>query len=308
MEGRRRLNPTRIVLEAAAFRALSGAAGVLPRPAVLSLGTLAGRLGWFLDRRHRRIALENLRMAMSGELGEAGIRRVALRCWEHFGRVTLDALAFRRLAREGPRGRVVHEGLEHLREAYAGGRGVLEFSGHYGHWELAAVVQSQLGYPLALVARPLDNPRLESLLRELRQATGNVIIYKRRAVRDILAALRSGLGVAILIDQDARDSGVFVPFFGRPASTTPTPALLATRTGVPVLPVHCTPEGEDSYRIVYGEPVRLPPTGEVDADVLALTARYTKILEGWVRSHPEYWLWMHRRWKTQPPAGAEAVR
>jgi KDO2-lipid IV(A) lauroyltransferase len=302
------VNPTRVVLEAAAFRALSGAAGVLPRPALLSLGTLAGRLGWFLDRRHRRIALDNLRRAMSDQLDEAEIRRVALRCWEHFGRITLDALAFRRLAKEGPRGRVSHEGIDNLRAAYAEGRGVLEFSGHYGHWELAALVQSQLGFPLALVARPLDNPRLEALLRELRQATGNVIIYKRRAVRDILAALRGGLGVAILIDQDARDAGVFVPFFGRPASTTPTPALLATRTGVPVLPVHCTPEGDDGYRVVYGEPVRLAPTGDVEADVLALTARYTAILEGWIRSHPEYWLWMHRRWKTRPPGDAGAVR
>ena len=282
------------------FRTLSGTAEVLPRPALLALGTMAGRVASFVDRRHRIIALENLRASLGDRLDEQAVRRVALRCWEHFGRITMDALAFRRLAREGPRGRVVHEGLDHLREAYAEGRGVLEFSGHYGHWELAGLLQSRQGFPMALVARPLDNPRLESLLRELRQATGNVIIYKRRAVRDILSALREGLGIAILIDQDARDAGVFVPYFGRLASTTPTVALLAARTSVPVLPVHCTPEGRDGYRIVYEPPVPFESTGDREADIVRMTARYTAILETWVRAHPEYWLWMHRRWKTRP--------
>lgn len=294
------MNHARMFLEAAVFRTLAGAAEILPRPALLSVGTLAGRVASFADRRHRRVALDNLRASLGDDLGEGEVRRIALRCWEHFGRITVDALAFRRLAREGPRGRIVHEGLEHLRDAYALGKGVLEFSGHYGHWELAGLLQSRLGFPMALVARPLDNPRLEALLRELRQSTGNVIIYKRRAVRDILSALRDGLGIAILIDQDARDAGVFVPYFGRLASTTPTPALLAARTGVPVLPVRCTPEGRDGYRIVYEPPVPFEATGDRDADVVRMTARYTEILERWVRAHPEYWLWMHRRWKTRP--------
>jgi KDO2-lipid IV(A) lauroyltransferase len=299
------MNRTRMVMEATLFRTLAGAAERLPRPGLLAMGTLAGRIACFVDRRHRAIALGNLHRALGDRLSDRQIRRISLRCWEHFGRITMDALAFRRLAREGPRGRIVHEGLDHLRQAYALGRGVLEFSGHYGHWELAALLQARMGHPVALVARPLDNPRLETLLRDLRQATGNVVIYKRRAVRDVLSVLRKGLGVAILIDQDARNAGVFVPFFGRPASTTPALALLAARTGAPVLPVHCTPEGRDGYRIVYQPPVPFEHTGDRERDLTRMTARYTEILEGWVRAKPEYWLWMHRRWKTRPPEGRE---
>jgi len=121
-------------------------------------------------------------------------------------------------------------------------------------------------------------------------------------VREMIGALRRGLGVAVVIDQDARDSGVFVPFFGRRASTTPTLALLALRTDAAVVPVFSVPQPDGSYRIVYEAPVEVARTGDRSADVIRLTATCTAIIERWVRRHPELWLWMHRRWKTAPPA------
>ena len=123
-----------------------------------------------------------------------------------------------------------------------------------------------------------------------------------------LKAIHAGIGVAIVIDQDARRDGVFVPFFGRLASTTPTLARLALRTGAPVLPCCCTPDKEGSYRVIYGPEVETARTGDRDEDVLRATARYTEIIEGWVRHRPELWLWMHRRWKTRPPTDRLADR
>ena len=299
----------RFACEAAAFRLLLLAARALPRRLLLAAGSFAGRLGCALDGRHRRIAEGNLLRALGGAMTTARARRLTRDCWRHFGRITFDTLSFPRLGPESADRLVRYEGLEHLREAYTRGKGVLIFTGHFGHWELAGLMQGHLGLPLSVVARPLDNPALERMLAELRSGSGNRIIYKRNAVKEILKGLREGLGVAIVIDQDARRDGIFVPFFGRLASTTPTLALLALRTGAPVIPCFSTPEPDGTYRVVYEPEVVPEQTGDRDEDILRLTARCTAIIERWVRRRPEVWLWMHRRWKTRPPgeAGGEAT-
>lgn len=298
---------TRHLIEAGAIRLLLALGRVAPRRALGGLGAAAGQIGYLLDGRHRRIALENLEAALGDGLDRRKLRAIARACWRHFGRITLETLTFPRMCREAASSLVRYEGLEHIRGAYARGRGVLLFSGHYGHWELVALLQGRLGLPLSLVVRPLDNPILERMLARLRTLSGNAIIHKRRAVREMLRALRSGQGVAIVIDQDARDEGVFVPFFGRPASTTPTLALLALRTGAAVVPVFSVPEPAGRWRIVYEPEVEVQSTGNLDADVYSVTARCTAVIERWVRSRPELWLWMHRRWKTIPRAAGAGM-
>jgi KDO2-lipid IV(A) lauroyltransferase len=283
---------------------LAGVASALvpriPRRLTLALGGAAGRLGYLLDRRRRRVTHENLRLALGNELSEGDRRRVARDCWAHFGRILLDTFNFPNFSADSM-GVVVHyEGLEHIRGAYALGRGVLLFSGHYGHWELVALMQGHLGLPLALVTRALDNPRLEARLARLRCLSGNVIIHHRGAVRQMVRALRRGWGVAIVIDQDARSRGVFVPFFGRPASTTPTLAALALQTQAVVIPVCSMPLPDGSYRVVYEPPLEVTETGNRGEDVVRSTAECTATIERWVRRRPEFWMWMHRRWKTPP--------
>lgn len=297
----------RFRVEAAVFGALLAAARVAPRSLLLALGTLAGAVGHVLDRRHTGIALENLRLAFGPKLGTREAKRIVRACWRHFGRITMDTLSFPRLTAASAERSVRYEGLEHIRAAYRRGRGVLIFTGHFGHWELAGVMQGYLGLPLAVVARPLDNPRLERMLAALRSGSGNRVIHKRNAVREIRKALRDKIGVAIVIDQDARHDGVFVPFFGRLASTTPTLALLALRTGAEVIPCSCRPEPDGTYTVVYEPPVAVRDSGDRDADLLRVTADCTSIVERWVRERPELWLWMHRRWKTRPPREAEGA-
>ncbi len=297
----------RFWIEIALFRTLLAAGRLLPRRWLLALGTFAGDVGYLLDRRHRRIALDNLAIAFGDGLDPVEARRILRGCWRHFGRISLDAVAFHRFDRSSVGGLVSYEGLEHLERAWRRGRGVLVFSGHFGHWELTALMQGHLGMPMGLITRPLDNPRLEGLLRDLRCQSGNQVIHKRSAVRRALGILRSAGAVAIVIDQDARDEGVFVPFFGRPASTTPTLALLALRTGAAVVPTFSVPLPDGSYRIVYEPAVEVEPGGDRQTDVVRLTARCTEIVERWVRRYPELWLWMHRRWKTTPPGeGSDA--
>lgn len=290
----------RFLVEAVVFRILLRVASVVPRRLLLGLGSAGGTLFYLFDVRHRRIGCSNLALAFGEDLAPRDARRILRACWRHFGRITLDALAFTRLGKDSIGTLVHYEGIEHLRDAYERRKGVLLFSGHFGHWELTALMQGFLGYPLALVTRPLDNPQLERLLARLRGCSGNRIIHKRNAVREMIRAVQSRIGVAIVIDQDARDNGIFVPFFDRPASTTPTLALLAIRSGAAVLPTFSVPNADGSYRIVYEPVVEWESTGDRDEDVRQLTQRCTAIIERWVRKHPELWLWMHRRWKTRP--------
>ena len=290
----------RFFLETAVFRTLLGISYVGPRRLLLGIGSMVGWLGYVFDSRHRRIALDNLRLAYREDYEPAWGRRIVLDCWRHFGRIMADSMALYRIPEQRLRNLVEYEGLEHIRGAYAQGKGVLVFSGHFGHWELTAMMQGYLGLPLYLVARPLDNPALERLLARLRERSGNRIVHKRSAVREMLRAVREKKGVAIVIDQDARSDGVFVPFFGRPASTTPTLGLLAIRTGAVVVPAFSIPLGQGRYRLVYEPAVEVPSSGDRDRDVLEMTARCTAIIEKWVRRYPSQWLWMHRRWKTKP--------
>jgi len=284
------------------FGALFGLSARVPRGAMLLLGSAAGTLGYYLDRQRRRVALDNLHLAYGSALSSQETRRIALGCFRHFARITLDTVACSRLSADQMRGLVEYEGLEHIREAYARQRGVLLFSAHFGHWELTALMQGWLGLPLALITRPLDNPLLEQRLARVRSRSGNRVVHRRNAVREMLRAVREKIGVAILIDQNARREGVFVPFFGQPAATVPTLALLALRTGAAVVPTFSLPEGQ-RYRIVYEPPVPIVATGDLDADVARLTEQFTGIIERRIRERPEVWLWLHRRWKRRPDPG-----
>jgi KDO2-lipid IV(A) lauroyltransferase len=293
----------RYVAEDAALRLSLALSSLVPRGVLLGAGSVAGWIGYALDRRHRRIALRNVELAYGSQIDPRGARRLVRNSWRHFGRITLDSFTIFRSPLAKLERLIEYEGLEHIRKAYDRGKGVLLFSAHYGHWELTALMQGHMNLPLVLITRPLDNPRLERMLARLRERSGNRVIHKRSAVPEMLRALRERMGVAIVIDQDARGEGVFVPFFGRPASTTPTLALLALRTGAAVVPTFSIPRPDGTYRIVYEPEIEVLDTGNRDRDILELTATCTAVIEKWVRRHPELWLWMHRRWKTEPPAG-----
>jgi KDO2-lipid IV(A) lauroyltransferase len=247
------------------------------------------------------VALENLAAACP-DWQEDRRRATARRSFEHLGRLLVEILT---LGAPGAPPSVV-EGWEHVEAAASAGKGYFLLSGHFGNWEKVAHRQAERGLPLWMVARPLDNPLLERYFSGLRQGTGNRVVYKRNAVREIVRGLKQGKGIAFVIDQNFGEPGrVFVPFFGRPAATTPTLGIVAVRMGVPVIPVFAFPEPDGSYRIVYEPPLRTPCTGDAEADALEVTARATARIEAAVGLRPEAWFWMHRRWRTRPPGESE---
>jgi KDO2-lipid IV(A) lauroyltransferase len=193
------------------------------------------------------------------------------------------------------------EGVEHLKAARAAGRGVVCPAAHLGNWELQAIASVPHVGRIAAVARPLDNPALDARLVALRTSTGNSVIYKQKALAQVLRTIREGGIVAIVIDQNVQEKdGIFVRFFDRPACSTTVAAAVALKTGCAIVPVRCTLQANGRYRMVYGPPVEWTGVGRRDEDVAGLTQHLATVVEGWIRETPEQWLWLHRRWKTQP--------
>jgi KDO2-lipid IV(A) lauroyltransferase len=274
----------------------------LPRRLVLRLGSSLGRLWARLDARHLAIARDNLRQAFPN-WDAARVERTARGVYAHFGTVILDLLWMQ----GRPVGELLAladlEGVEHLQRARALGRGVLAPGAHLGNWELQAVASVPLVGNIVSIARALDNPALDQRLVALRTSSGNAVIYKQKALAHALKALRGSEILAVLIDQNVQQrDGVFVRFFGRPAATTTVAAALALKTGCAIVPVRCTLQANGRYRMAYGPPVEWSGSGRRNDDLAGLTQHLTSIIEGWVRETPEQWLWLHRRWKTQPAA------
>jgi Kdo2-lipid IVA lauroyltransferase/acyltransferase len=283
-------------VEDAAVGLVAAAVRRLPLRIVRPGGRLLGRLAYRLDRTHRVAALENLAHAFP-DRDDAGRRALAQATFAHFGSLLVELLAFDALPPARMLALVEEEGQSHVRDAYARGRGVLFFTGHFGYWEMQALFHPLVERPVSVLARRLDNPRLHDRLERLRQRTGNTVVYRQGALRRVLRDLSANRGVAILIDQHLiTTDAVRVRFFGRPAATTSALAAIAARTQAPVVPVFALPRPGGRYRFVY-EPILEPPADGSPEALLAFTQQCTDVLERYVRRHPDLWLWMHRRWR-----------
>jgi KDO2-lipid IV(A) lauroyltransferase len=268
----------------------------LPDAVSRQVGTALGWTFYAVDRGHRRLAIRQLQAAFPLR-SAAECRAIARATFAHFGRMIVLLLRLSTMRPDQIRERIEFEGAQRVRAAHAAGKGVIVFSGHFGFWELLGMGHAIELPPMALLARPLDNPYLHAWLESTRRATGNTVIYRRGAIRRVLRALSANECVGILIDQHIQQvDAVNVDFFNQPAATTAALATLALRTGAPLVPGFALPLARGRFRLVYEHPVELPPADSPDP-VRELTQRCTDVLEMYVRRHPHLWLWMHRRWR-----------
>lgn len=289
-------------LEYLVVKTLIALVRMMPAALVERSGALVGLAFYGFDRAHRRIAGRNVEAAFpTRSRGEQ--RQIVRAAFAHFGRLAFELLKFSTLTPDQMLARVEFEGEARVRSAYAQGKGVVFVTGHFGFWELQAMVHALRLPPMAVLARALDNRALNALLERMRTRTGNSVIYRRGAMRRVMRCLQAGQGVGILIDQhiQARDA-IHVDFFSRPAATTSAVAALALRTGARVVPLFALPLGGGRYRMVYEHPVEPPSTDTTNA-IHEFTQRCTDVLEMYVRRNPELWLWMHRRWRESGQAG-----
>jgi KDO2-lipid IV(A) lauroyltransferase len=205
-------------------------------------------------------------------------------------------------------GFIRYDGLENYLRARERGKGVLVLTGHLGAWELSSFYHSLMGMPMGMVIRRLDNPLVDAFVNRIRCLYGNRVIHKDDFARGLIASMRAGKTVGILMDTNMTPpQGVFVPFFGVQACTASGMARIAARTGAAVLPGFLLwEERERRYVLHFGEELPVVHTGDAGQDALTNTATFTASIERYIRRYPEQWLWMHRRWKTRP-RGEEGI-
>jgi len=286
-------------LEYLAVRCFEVALGSVSERTAFKMGILAGRVLHLLDSRHRRIAENNLRAAFP-ERSPKWIRDTVRGVYQHFGGTLAEVNRFRRCLRpETISDYFSFEGVENLRTAQRRGNGVIIVTGHIGNWEAAGIAIAGAVTPITTIARPLDNPLLDKHLIHTRQNTGQRIVPKRGALRAMMEVLRSGGTFIVVADQHAGSDGVVVDFFGRPASTISTIASLALRFDSAVVPGYCHRDAPFRHKVLFDKPILPDRNAPRQGEIHRLTASFTKRLEIYIRTCPDQWLWLHRRWRVR---------
>lgn len=274
----------------------------LPRGWAAWLGRRLGDLAFVVVAPRRRVALSNLERALPG-VAAAERRRICRASFQHLGLMFVELCTALSRPLERTLEGITVDGLHHLRNAVETHGSALVLTAHLGNWELLAVAHRLSGFPLSVVVRPLDAPWLDAVADRLRRKTGIELIYKRGALRPVLGALQRGRLVGILMDQNAgRREGIFVSFFGWPASTSRSIAVLALRTGTPVVPIFIYRQDLGRHRMVIHPALPVDTKADDGDPVAELTQRCTTSIEDAIGAAPEQWLWLHNRWRTRPPA------
>ncbi len=275
--------------------------GLLPRPMAHGVGIMIGGLVYYLHPRLRRVGRRNLEIALP-EKTPAERRKILRGVYVSLGRLLGEACLFPRYTPENAAAIAVYQGFENFEAAQQRGKGVLLLTAHLGGWEVGSFFHALQGHPMKIVVRPLDNPYVDDLVARYRGLHGNSMIAKQEFARGLIAAMRSNETVGILMDTNMTPpQGVFVDFFGIAACAASGLARIALHTGATVVPAFTIWDSVlRKYRVEFDRPIDLVRSGDDDADAVANTAKFTAVIESYVRRYPEQRLWVHRRWKTRP--------
>jgi KDO2-lipid IV(A) lauroyltransferase len=279
--------------------------GGLPRSWARALGAGLGAAGFAMLSRLRKVGLRNLELAFPGKSLEE--REQILRgLFRNLGWLLAEFCQMPHYTQANTQSFLRCDGLDRYLAAQAKGKGVLIVTGHLGAWELSSYYHSLMGYPMSMVIRRLDNARVDRLVNHYRCLHGNKVLHKDDFARGLLGAMRQGETVGILMDTNMTPpQGVFVPFFSHQACTASGLARVALKTGAAVLPGFMLwEESEQKYVLHFGEEIELAATGDDERDSIENTARFTAVIESYIRKYPSQWLWVHRRWKTRPEGEA----
>ena len=280
---------------------------LLPRGLARTAGVAISAVAFRALGRLRRVGLRNLELAFPRIT--AGERETILRSeYRNLGFLLAEFCKMPGYTAATASRFIRYEGLENYLRARERGKGVLVLTGHLGAWELSSFYHSLMGMPMGMVIRRLDNPLVDEFVNRIRCLHGNRVIHKDDFARGLIASMRAGETVGILMDTNMTPpQGVFVPFFGVPACTASGMARIAEKTGAAVLPGFLLWEQrEQKYVLRFGEELEIVHTEDAEQDVLTNTATFTAAIERYIRQYPDQWLWMHRRWKTRP-AGEEGI-
>ena len=289
-----------------AVRAFIALMNAIPRRWALTVSGWTGAAAYLAARGSRRLTLHNLTLAYGDEKSRRQIRQLGRSVFRELGRNVVDVARMPRVTAENVDDLVRADGLPYLESAYGEGRGVVAVSAHLGNFELMGTYLALKGYAVTVVAAPLYDARLDALLVRNRMRGGLNVVSRDRAATAVFRALKKGHVVGLLVDQDTRGTGITVPFFGWPARTPTGPAVLAYRSGAPIVPMAIHRLPDDTHLVAVRPPIR--PAGGNPEDIEETTSEYTAELERFIRRAPAQWVWLHDRWKASRQAGQVADR
>ena len=273
-------------------------------PVDLNLRTaqLLGSVWWHVSPKHRNRTREHLDLAYGASLSPTALDRLALRTMQHQVMWIVEMMFTPRLINEWTWAKYVRvkdfgEALRVLLE----GRGAILVTGHYGNWELTGHLLALYGFEVMAIMRPLDNVYLNRYLVRTRRAAGLHLLEKKGAMDSAEEILRRGGALGFIADQDAGRKGLFVPFFGREASTYKSIGLLAMAAAVPIIVGYARRTGDRFHYELGVQRIIHPHEWRDREDPLRwITREYTSAIEELVRAEPGQYLWLHRRWKSRP--------
>ena len=278
-------------------------ARLVPLPVIKGISNMLGDTLFFLVKKRRNIAIDNLQHAFKGEKSDSEIRKLARQSCRYFFLTFLEAIKIRYMYSKP-------DVLEWLRENTANvdklfqtakklhdeSAGCIFVTPHLGNWEILPRVSEYVGIPLAIVVRPLDNNYLEKLLFNNRVSGSQVIIPKKNALFKLQKTLQKGISIGMLPDQSTM-KGITIDFFGRPATTTPVPAILAINYNKPIIVLACCRTQDNNYVGFISNPIRSGEYTSEKEEIIRITKEITREMEFIIRKYPDQYLWMHNRWK-----------
>jgi KDO2-lipid IV(A) lauroyltransferase len=281
------------------LRIFSFLINLLPEGLALWVGRQLGNVMYCLDAEHRKVAIQNLHIAFSQEKSEEEMRSIAKRNFQNLGMTAIEFFRIPRMDIETFKRKVEVEGLDEALQVLEKNRGALLLLGHFGNWELMAIMSKIIKKSVLVIAKPIkQNPWIDGWINGIRKELGLEVIPPENATQKVIHALSQNQLVGILFDQrGSRSKGVWADFFGRKVPTTPGLAVMALKSGAPVLPIFMIRNGFQKHRLLFKEPLQLINTGDMNGDILANTQLFNHTLESFIHQYPDQWFWIHRRWE-----------
>ncbi len=273
----------------------------VPRPIATVAAASLGQVGYRCVRRYHRVAEKNLRIAYGDSLSAAERETLIQGVYRHFSRALVDFLKAPRLTPEQTKHLVQVDSFAPAHQILARGKGMILVTAHLGNWELLARRAALEGFDITVVARQSHDSGFNVITDQLRESGGYHVHPRGDSPRVLLRQLRHNKIVAILPDQKSED--VFVPFFGQVTGTVAGPAVLALKTGAPILPMFCPRRPDGTYQAIFLPEIDITATDDHNADISRIMYDINLAIESVIRQYPEQWLWLHDRWKVLPPPG-----
>jgi len=274
----------------------------IPNKAIFSFSKHTSSVFIRFSHRYRRRIARNLQIAFGNTTDNKKLAQIAQSLSENLGLNFAETLISSTAKKKPLLDSIQIHGIEHLEKALSHGKGVLAFSAHLGNFTLIGLKMAAEGYPFHMLVKDPRYPAVAEAFHVMQEGQGGHFIYVEpweRALRQILSCLRKNEIVCILADEKKSKTGVLVDFFGYPAPTAPGPAVLALRTGAPLVPIFIVRRDDGSHHIYIEPQLELSLNGDRSSDIPAVVSAYTKVIENFIRMYPDQWFWINNRWKKQ---------